>query len=280
MLGRISSEDTGFQQMIQQTGFDPRRDVEDVLFLSAATEAGTTNSQFGILVRGNFDHDRVQKSILAQGATIQMYQGVAIYVSGSHHNGAKQHRGTAVAFADVDIAAMGDLATVEQILADRSNPTTLDPALQQLVSTAGANHDVWFASITAGSFLADKMGSGQLGSATGQAAGPAAGAQALQSILQSSGGVSFGNVVDASFDALARSPKDATSISDVVRFLASMVQMQRQADPRVSLFSSSLDNMTLQTNGSTVHIGLSIPESNLEQLAAANAPNKTGGAVR
>lgn len=265
MLSKMGTDSADFQQMMEQTGFDPRRDVQDAIFFSAGPGTSGSNSRFGVLVRGNFDHARVTNTVLAKGATVQSYQGVQLLVNSSSHGN------SAFAFADVDIAAVGDLATVEQVITNRANPSNLDPALQQLISTAGTDHDAWFASITSGSFL-----SGKLPAQTGQTASPAA----LQSILQSSGGVSFGNVVEASFDAVTRSAKDATSVADVVRFGTSVIQMQRQKDPRAGIIADSLDNMTLQTNGSNVHISLSIPESGLEQLADLNVQGARSGATK
>ncbi len=257
MLNNISSENPDFQQMMQETGFDPRRDLQDFLFVGTGPGAARADSRFAVLVRGNFDQVRIKNALMAKGATVQAYQGVPVLLDASHYSGSN-HGQTAFAFPDVDIAAMGDLATVQQIIANRANPSALDPALQQLVSSAGADHDAWFASSVAGSFLAD-----HLSREAGQRVRP----EALQSVSQSSGGISFGDVVQLSFDAVTRSAKDATSLADVVRFFTSMVQMQRQNDPRASIVASSFDNMTLRTDANNVHISMSIPEGSLEQLS-------------
>ncbi len=260
MLNKINTENQDFQQMVQQTGFDPRRDVQDFLFVSPGVTGEQADSRFALLVRGNFDQASIRKTLIGKGATAQTYQGVEVLIEGSDHGR------TAFAFSDVDIAAMGDLATVRQIIANRANPGVLDPTLQQLVSKAGGNHDAWFASLTSGSFLADN-----LSREAGQRVQP----EALQSITQASGGMSFGDVVQLSCDAITRSPKDATSLGDVVRFFASMVQMQRQSDPRAGIVASSFDKMTVTTDGNNVHIGMSIPEKSLEQLAELKPQQRT-----
>ncbi len=260
ILSKMNAEDQGFHEMTQETGFDPRLDVQDVLFVSTGAASELGRDGFGILVRGNFDQNRIKTTLLAKGGTIQSYQGVNVLIDKSSHGG------NAFAFLDVDIAAMGDLASVQQMIANRANPSVLDPALQQLVLSAGANHDAWFASLGAGSFLAEGL--------RHQQAGPAMNPEALQSIVASSGGVSFGDSVQLSFDAVARSPKDATSLVDVVRFGASMIQMQRQQNTGADMLASSLDNMTLKTDGSNVHVALSIPEASLEQLADSKGQHR------
>lgn len=255
ILEKMNTDDRGFEQFIQATGFDPRRDVEDVVFVSAGASGDDGNAGFGVLVRGNFDQERIRKTFLTKGGSVQRFQGVDVLIDKSD-----QDR-TAFAFIEVDVAVMGDLSSVHQMIANRANPATLDPALEQLISTVGADHDAWFASLGAGSFLAKNFGN------MGQAGGQRMNAEALQSILESSGGISFGDVVQLSFDAVARSPKDATSLADVVRFGASIIQMQRQQNTGANMLASSLDNMTMKTDGSHVHIALSVPEASLEQLA-------------
>ncbi|HMJ62783.1 MAG TPA: hypothetical protein VK493_13515, partial [Bryobacteraceae bacterium] len=77
----------------------------------------------------------------------------------------------------------------------------------------------------------------------------------------------FGQVIEASFQATTRSAQDANALADVVRFLASMVQMQSQEDARAAILAPALNSMALSTAGNTVHFSVSIPEKSLEQLA-------------
>ena len=48
---------------------------------------------------------------------------------------------------------------------------------------------------------------------------------AFKSIEQSSGAVRFGNVIEISGELIARTSADASSLADVLKFLAGMVQM-------------------------------------------------------
>lgn len=79
----------------------------------------------------------------------------------------------------------------------------------------------------------------------------------------------FGATIDVTVDATARSEKDAQSISDVIRFGASMVQMQRENNAKAGILANALDGMTLQNTGTAVHLAVSLPEKSLEQLADA-----------
>ncbi len=251
-LNRIDHEDEHFRQFVTETGFDPRRDLQD--FLVAATTTGSSSdSRFAILARGVFNPARIEAASKSRGGVIQSYQGVELIVS-------KQERqSTAVAFLDPKTAVMADVATLKTIIANRGTATTLDPALSGEIDRVAAENDAWFVSTSSGVDLAARVDS-ELKEHLNQT-------HALQSILEASGGIRFGSSVTVSLDAKTRSPQDATSLADVARFLTSMLQTQRQNDPRAAIIASALDKMVLDTNGNSMHLSFSISEKNLEQLA-------------
>ena len=72
----------------------------------------------------------------------------------------------------------------------------------------------------------------------------------------------FGTTVNFTGEALASSDKDATSLSDVIRFLASMAQSSTEAQPIAAL----LQTLNVTTSGSTLKISLSVPEDQLEAV--------------
>jgi hypothetical protein len=252
MLSRVHTEDQNFEQFVQQTGFDPRRDLQHIVF-AGSPNPGANEHSFAILARGNFDTARLEAAAKAKGAVVENYEGVDLIL------GKSNNQRTGFAFPDVRIAVMADAATLRQIIANRAMPSTLDAELLREISQVGPNNDVWFVSTAPGAVFANHL--------TQHAKQPLPNAQALQSVLESSGGITFGSTVNLSFDAITRSAQDATSLADVVRFFASMVQMQRQNDPRAAIFASALDNMKLASSGNAMHVSLSMPEKSLEQLA-------------
>jgi hypothetical protein len=250
LLAKQRMDDQGFQEMIAQTGFDPRRDLQHLLLASvrAANNDGR-HSSFAVIARGTFDEQRIAAAAIAKGAKIQNYQGVRVFVNGANT------RQTAFAFLDTGVAAMADLPVLEQIIANRTTPVALNSDLQSRIEAVGSENDAWFVSLDHGGDLAEHIL---------EEAGPQA--QAIQSVTQSSGGIRFGQTIEASLQATARSPQDANALADVIRFLASMIQM-RQDDPRAAILAPALNSMALSTTGNTVHVSLSIPEKSLEQLA-------------
>ncbi len=251
VLGKIRTGDSGFENFVNETGFDPRRDLQAVLFGGFSPSASTSRSV--LLLRGNFDQERIKAKMIAKGVNSVSFQGVAIY------SGKTREEGTAFAFPEIGVAAVGDLVTLHEVIANRASPSILDSHLQMEISAAGASNNAWFVSLTPGSSLAQRLQ---------QEAPPQMRAsQVLQSVLESSGGVALGSSIQLTVNAIARSAKDATSLTDVVRFGVSVLQMQRDSDPRVGILASALDKMELTAVGDAVHISVQLPETSLEQLA-------------
>jgi hypothetical protein len=263
LLNKVNSDGNGFDKMVQETGFDPRRDLQSFVFASPGPAPNKTQSGFVVVARGNFDPQLIRKQILSHGGAVQSISGVDVYVSSK-----QQQQQTAFAFPDVGLAVFGDLASVQQVIANRTNPSVLDANLQTLISKVSANNDAWFASILSGDYLTQ-----HLNEATNQQVKSQA--QALQSVRQAAGGIQFGDPVQFTFDAVTRSAQDATSLTDVVRFMASFVQMQRQNDPHLQVLASALDGMVLNASGSNFHANLAIPEKSMEQLADSGMNART-----
>jgi hypothetical protein len=242
--------DHGFEQMIIETGFDPRRDLQHVLFASVRPADDARHSSFAILARGTFDEERIKAAATAKNAKVQDYQGVSMFVNRGDINS------TAFAFLDTGVAVMADLPTLQQIIANRIAPVALNPDLESRIEAVGSDNDAWFVALGQTGALAQHMLN---------EAGPQA--QAFKSVTQSSGGIRFGQVIQASVQATTRSAQDANALADVVRFLASMVQMRSQEDPRAAILAPALNSMALDTAGNTLHFSVSIPEKSLEQLA-------------
>lgn len=252
VLNRADTDNHDFEEMIRATGFDPRRDLQDVVLAASGPAADAAESHFAVIARGTFDGSRIRAAAQAKGGHAEMYHGVDLFTESS------ENRPTAFAFLGDGVAILGDVPTVRQIIANRDMHQTLNPTLETLISAIGPDNDVWFVSSMPGSYLADNFARN-----TNQQAAR----QALTSILQSSGGIQFGEMVRLSFDATARSPKDAQALADVIRFLGSMAQMAREKGPAGDILASAVDQMTLQTNGDMLHASLSMPEKSLEQLA-------------
>src|SRR6201996_9474007 len=212
ITARLKTGDNDLEQFANETGFDPRRDLQQILFASNGPAENGDSSRFAILARGTFDQDRIEATAKTKGLTSQPFQGVELFIDKNEHHGPG-----AFAFLGEGVGVMGDSETVQQIIANRATATALEPALQAAVTRAGTDNDAWFVSLVGGGFLANHINAqvnGEPSNHDGKSAMPQA--QALQSVLQASGGIQFGSTVRLSFDAVTRSPQDATSLADVV----------------------------------------------------------------
>jgi len=157
------------------------------------------------------------------------------------------------------VFATGSIAEIRQAAANRFPAATLDPQLQQLISQAATDNDVWFASIVPASRFASHL-QPEMDESVG-------GSQTLQAVSAASGGIRFGSSVQFTVDAIARSDKDASAVADVLRFAASLLQIKGQSDPSTAQLASAVNQMVLSATGQNVHLSLAIPETTLEQLA-------------
>src|SRR4051812_24228839 len=184
---RFDSQFKGLEQLTAETGFDARRDLQSVVFAGVSPAAGKRGITGLVLARGTFDHNRIRTAALAKGAVVQTVSGIDLYTQGAER-GKK-----AFAFLDADVFATGSLTDLREAVANRLTPAPLEPQLQQMITKAGTDNDIWFASTAPASRFPMHFDPDLDQSANGS--------QTLQSISAASGGVRFGSTVQITLDA-------------------------------------------------------------------------------
>lgn len=253
---RFSTDMRDLDQLTAATGFDPRRDLQSLVFAGRSPVSESDRNFKGIvLARGTFDEAKIRSAALAKGGVVQTFSGVDLYTGGEGH-----HQ-NAFAFLQNDVLATGSIAQLKQAITNRSGRATLNGQLQKLITQAGTDNDVWFATIAPVSRFPMHFGP--------DPDQPADASQTLQAVSAASGGIRFGSSVEITLDAVARSEKDASALADVLRFGASLLQMKGESDPNVVALASALRQMIVTASGQNVHLALSVPEATIEQLADA-----------
>jgi hypothetical protein len=256
LLSQMQAGDASFQKFILATGFDPRRDLNQIL---GATNSDGTSASASVLAlgRGTFVPSQILAAAIAQGGVITQYKGFNIIAppappQASASNAAASS--TAIVFLDGTTAAAGDIASVQGAIDRYLSPTTYSTALGQKAQAVSVTNQAWFATTTPLSvFLGGKLGGTGLNSVNQN--------NLLQSVLQASGGVNFGsNAVSVTGDAVTASGQNAQALCDVLKFLVSMIP---SSDPKVASIASGA---TFTVNGATAHLSLSLPEQQIEQL--------------
>jgi hypothetical protein len=257
LLSQAPANNQGLQQLIDSTGFDPRRDLKEILLAST----GDPGSHKGLaLVRGSFDVARILRLAQNTGQTPELYQGVQMIGETQNTN--------ALAFLDGTLAVAGDATLVRGAIDRRSVPAALDPLLVAKADALSKTQAAWFVSLVPGSTLHPKI-------PADSPVGPPD--NVLQKIQQASGGVQLGANVLISVDAVAATNQDASALADVIRFFASIALYGNQnQNPNQSQAAALLQNLSVKTAANVTSISLSISENQLEQLAQNTHHSRSG----
>jgi len=255
ILSQMQSNDTGFLQFVASTGFDPRKDLLEILAATPATGSATTHSAL-ILGRGVFQPAMIIGAATEKGGTVTNYRGFSLI--------GQTGETLALTFLDGSTAAIGDVASVQGVIDRKLAGATFSGTLAATAVAVSAINSAWFATTTP---LSDFMSTKQAGNLGGVAQSPL-----MQSVQQASGGVQFGTAgITLSADAVTASPQNAQALVDVLKFFVSMIAGNANAPSGVASVASSAQ---FSVNGSTAHISLMLAEAQAEQLLMPKAAIK------
>jgi hypothetical protein len=251
ILSQMQSNDAGFLQFISSTGFDPRKDLLEIVAATPSTGSSTSHSGL-ILGRGVFQPAMIIGTATQEGGTITSYKGFSLIGPPA----GQSSENLAVAFLDGATAAIGDVASVKSAIDRKLAGATLTGPLAQAAIAVSATNSAWFATTTP---LADFMSGKQAGNLNGVSQTPL-----LQSVQQATGGVLFGNAgITLTADAVTASPQNAQALVDVLKFFVGMIAGNANAPSSVTSIATSAQ---FSVNGSTAHISLMLAENQAEQL--------------
>jgi len=253
------------QQFIQETGFDPRADVTEVLVASA----GDPNSPSGLLLaRGSFDVSRLSNMAAMHGksASLSTYAGATLFTAEApaSADGAAAKPAHGLAFIGNSIAVVGDLASVKAALDRAGGVNSVDPALAARVQALSATTDAWTVSLASMASLIP----------SGLAPGNSTAAQSLQmvkNVLSSSGGVKLGTDIQLIGQAVLTDAASAKSMADLVRMAGALVTMGAAQNPQMAAAAQLIQNLKVSEEGANLNLSLTVPESQVETLMQASA---------
>ncbi|MGO9229573.1 MAG: hypothetical protein ACLQKA_10250 [Bryobacteraceae bacterium] len=227
------------------TGFDPTRDVNELL---VASNAATERTGL-VLVLGSFNVTTITGLIAQQKVGTETYRGVTIFEDPQKQGG--------LAFLSGSIAGAGDLASLKAAIDRLSAPSSLPSALLTQVAQLSAADDAWALSTVPPSSLNH---SPTMPAIPGL---PTGAGNALGTVQSFSGGIKFGADVVATAQAQADTAKDAEGIAGLVQFLVNMAQMKAADQPQVQALAKAL---TVTSSGTSVSLSLSLPSTQLQEL--------------
>jgi hypothetical protein len=253
VLSQVKSQtSSGLQQLTALTGFDPTRDVHELL---AATNGGSNNHAGLVAARGSFDAGGFAALATQHGGTVESYGGASILED------PKQEYG--VAFLSSSLVVAGDLANVKAAIDRQTKQAPLPAAIILQVTNWSGSQDAWAISTVPPSSLNPGPGAIPI-----PGVGPGGSNTAFQAIQSAAGGVKFGTNVVVTAQVQADNAQNATNLGDMLKLLASMAQLQSQGDATVTALANSL---TVTTTGSTLNVSVSLPQDMLQNMIKAGA---------
>lgn len=254
VLAQMGQNNAQMQEFIDATGFDPRRDLQEVVFAATAEKRGP-----GVVIaRGVFNGPQILAAIRAKSptaGTATTYRGVPLLEKDGH----------SIGIADGWLAVAGESNMVRAAL-DRRAGSGAASALAQKAASSASRYDAWM--VTNGTFIAPLPGKNGNNPMSG-----------IEGIVETSGGLTFGSMVQFSGEALTRSDKDAQALVDVVKFITGMMQMNAN-NPEVQRLQPLFDSLKVSAQGTTVRMSFAVPSSDLEQLMQPRSAGKKTAARR
>jgi hypothetical protein len=266
VLSHLSVNDTKLEQFTSATGFDPRHDVSEIV-VASKWKPNTPDNRWIVAAHGAFNISKITGTAQTNGGVIAPYNGINVVTLQAGSSGQVE---TAIAFLGSSLALVGDLTSVQAAIDRTKSNTPGDASIVTKAQAVSSGKDFWFVTLVPLSNF-----SGSIPDPSGAMKG-----NLLAAINQMSGGIRFGDTVTISAEAVTRSEKDAQALVDVVKFFASLVQLNRQKDPTAGQVATLLDTLQTSTSGNITTISIAIPEAQLEQLLNSVHPPPAKAAAR
>jgi hypothetical protein len=246
VLNQLSTPDANLQQLIALTGFDPRRDVQEVIVASD----GTPGSKTGLAVAfGSFDPNQILAAATQHGAVTESYGSMTIIEDPKQQGG--------LAFLSTSIVAAGDIASVKGAIDRLTTPQALPATVMVTIGkVSNAQQDAWGVTTVPPASLVPPNAVKNNGQ-------PNPLQNATQSVQSAAGSVQFGAVgttaatVVFSGQATCDTAANAQTLSDLLKLMINIGLMQAGNDPNAAALLKSA-NVTF--SGPTVSVSASLPE--------------------
>jgi hypothetical protein len=244
VISQVPAQDQHLQDVITKTGFDPRRDLDELLL---ASNGAQSNPSHLTLACGTFNVTQIKAAATAAGATSEVYKSITIVENLKH--------GQAFAFlshtcdSGFSIAVAGGVADVKGAIDRQTAPAKVDASL--LVT---ADQDAWAASLVPPPAIQPPANAPNV---------PAVPSTVFQNVQQAHGGIRFGANVMLNAQLQADSAQNASALANVLQFLLNLGQMQAQQNSQAA---AALKTVNITTSGNMVNVSADVPEAQAESV--------------
>lgn len=241
MWAQLAGSEREVAELTRLTGFDPLRDLSEVLIASA----GGTKPNVLFLARGAFGQTDLATVARGKIEGRETYQGVEILLAEE-----KQGEPMALAFLDATLMAAGDPASVRGAIARRGRGSLVAGEIRRAAEQLMARFDAWGFSVVPVEEMAARA-------PKEQTAGIFAG-EVMKAIEQVGGGVRLGDAIELELRTVSRTEKDAADLASALRFFSGMLQAR---EPAAASYIRELS-----VEGKTMKLAMVIPESEVMRM--------------
>jgi hypothetical protein len=256
VLNQMQTNDAALQQLVTLTGFDPRRDVRELLVSSDGNPQGHTGLA---LARGSFDVAKITGLAAQHGAVTEVYGNTTIIEDPKQEGG--------LAFLNSTTVAAGDIASVKGAIDRQTMAQPLAAAILLKINQWSTSQDAWGITTVPPSTLAPPRAGGQNNPMMG----------AAQSVLSAGGGVKFGANVVFSGEATCDTAQNAQTLADLTKLMVNIAQMQAGSDPNAAALVKSV---SVTVAGNVVKASASLPQDLFIQMIGSKGPAANAPQVR
>ncbi len=254
VLNQLQTRDAQMQQLVALTGFDPRRDVRELLVASNGVPQGKTGLA---LATGNFDAAKITAAATLHGVVTEVYKGITILEEPN-----KQSAG--MAFLNETTVVAGDIASVKGAIDRMTVPQSVSVEIALKVNQWSNSQDAWGIMTVPPASLAPAV----------KAGAPNPMLNAGQNVQAAAAGVKFGAQVVFSGEAQCDTAQNATTLGDVAKLLINMAQMQGVQDTNAAALIKSV---SVTASGNVVKISASLPQDVFQQMLQSQKKMGMGG---
>jgi hypothetical protein len=269
ILAQVGTGNPQFQAMAAMAGFDPLRDLDEVLIAAPAKP----NPTAFLMLRGSFDAAKLSQLAAVGGMKSADYHGVKIFNKPEDQSGV-----SAMAIIDRSLVVGGNQAGVQAFVDRRGQPSGMKADLAAKAAEVSKANDIWLVMHAAPAAFAPE-------SAT---AGPMG--DLVKSIEEATLGLKLGSDIVLSIGAVAHTAQDAEGLAAAVRLFTGMAAAGQKDNKQVAAL---LQKLKVGTEGSTAKLTLTVSEADAEAAirdaiasmgqakpAATPAPGSDSGVVK
>ncbi len=250
------SRDTKFDEFTRETGFDPRRDVQELLVASAAEK------QFVAVARGAFNVSALTRAMKDKNATVENYRGREVL------GGAGQDQNGRVCFLDDKTALAGTrpevLGAIDRKVGGGPSLTS-NTALLSRAQDIGGTHQIWAVSSDPGQLVSRHLPRAGHAQASNFA-------RIFHTMSYTSLALDLSGGLELRAQGLCQNGQDAKTLADAVRGLVALGRLSASdKDPEMM---NAFDGIQVEERNNELGITAKLDQPSFEKLLEKTGPRE------